>query len=111
MTNHHGARFQRVDILNRQKTEPSELGERKSSHKVVGTIYAKISPVGSREYERAKSFAAEVSHRIVTRYTPLITTTSILCLNNRRFHVNGILNIDDRNQELLIYATEKLGER
>jgi len=110
----HGERFQRIEILERQKPAPayrSELGESRPPYRFVASVYAKISPVSGREIERAKSFGAEVSHRIYMRYTPHINHNSILRYNNRRFHVDAVLNTDERNDELLIYATEQLGEK
>jgi SPP1 family predicted phage head-tail adaptor len=88
----------------------NEFGERTPSYKRIGTAWTKIEPVSGRELERAKSFGADVSHKIKARYTPLITPAVRLRYGGRLYLVNAALNVDELNRELLIYATEYIGE-
>ncbi|MCL2640622.1 MAG: phage head closure protein [Phycisphaerales bacterium] len=107
-----------VEVMAKQPLVPAksdknrnDYGERETTWQYVAKVYAKITPMSGFELERAKSFGAKVSHKIKCRYTPLIIPGTCLRLGDKSYLVNAALNVEERNVELAIYATEFLGEQ
>jgi SPP1 family predicted phage head-tail adaptor len=70
--------------------------------------WCKIEPVSGREAEYAKSFAASVSHKITMRYnsTQPVKPTDLIIWGDRSFSINTVLNVEERNHSLAVFATE-----
>lgn len=75
---------------------------------LVGKFWASIEPIGGREFEVAKSYAATVSHKISMRYAPGILPTCQIVFGTRTFNINGIMNAEGRNRMLVMFCTEKI---
>lgn len=73
---------------------------------LTSTFYASIEPLIGREYMAAKQMQADVTHKIRMRYIPGLTTTMRIVFGTRVFEIESILNVQERNRELVIMATE-----
>ena len=74
----------------------------------VVSVWGSIEPLVGREYVAAQQVNAELSHRIRVRYHPDFTPTMRILYGTREFNIISLLNREERNVELEIYATEKV---
>ena len=71
------------------------------------TVYARIAPIGGREFFLAQQVQADVTHRIVMRYGPVVTPKHRLMFDGRYFDIRAVLNREERNRELELICTER----
>lgn len=71
-------------------------------------IPCKVQPVNGREAVRGEQLEATVTHRIETRYYQGIEEDDILEneLTGKRYLVTALINVDERNRDLIVHATE-----
>lgn len=69
-------------------------------------VWAEIIPGSSREFIAAKSINAELTHEIRIRYLSGVTPKMRILYGTRVFDIEPPRNIRERNEELLIMATE-----
>lgn len=74
-----------------------------SEYSVAGCV----QPMTGREYQEAQKIRAETTYKITTRYFPNISTDMKVLFKNRTFEIVSVLNIEERNRELQIVATER----
>ena len=68
--------------------------------------WASVEPLIGREYMAAKQVSAEVSHKIRMRYIAGLLPTMKIAWGAREFEIVSILNVQERNMEIVIMATE-----
>jgi len=68
--------------------------------------WASVEPLIGREYMAAKQVSAEVSHKIRMRYIAGLLPTMKIAWGAREFEIVSILNVQERNTEIVIMATE-----
>lgn len=68
--------------------------------------WASVEPLIGREYMAAKQISAEVSHKIRMRYIAGLLPTMKIAWGAREFEIVSILNVQERNTEIVIMATE-----
>jgi SPP1 family predicted phage head-tail adaptor len=73
------------------------------------TLWANIQPLRGKEYFAAKTEHSEVSHTIIYRYYPGVTSDMRIKYGNRYFDIESVINADERNYELQIMGVEKVG--
>lgn len=80
-------------------------------------VPAEIEPLSGRALEAARVMQSEVSHLITVRYTPMlanplkIATMRAVYANGgttRYFDIGAAINVEERNKEIRIYASEGL---
>lgn len=86
----------------------NEFGERVVTWSTVETVYAAVEPVRGREFFAAEQVQSEVSHRVVMRYRAGMTTRMRLLHLGREFHINAIIDVDERHRELQLMCREML---
>ena len=69
-------------------------------------VWASVEPLIGREYMAAKQITAEVSHKIRMRYIEGLLPTMTIAWGDREFEIVSIINVSERNKEILIMATE-----
>jgi SPP1 family predicted phage head-tail adaptor len=69
-------------------------------------VWASVEPLIGREYMASKQISAEVSHKIRMRYIPGLLPTMKILWGAREFEVVSIMDVQERNQEIIIMATE-----
>lgn len=75
---------------------------------VPSTWHCSIEPATTRDLERvaATSVIAQATHILRGRYHPQITTKSRLVFGTRYFSVSGIGNLEERNIDMEVVASE-----
>ena len=83
------------------------------------TVWGAIWPIKGREYFSAAQVQSAVTHKIVTRHILLSDGTRINSKNRIKYHdaradedryflIDSVVNTDERNRNLLIYAKEEV---
>jgi SPP1 family predicted phage head-tail adaptor len=76
------------------------------SWSTFATVWASVGPIIGREYFASQQVQSEVSHKIRIRYLSGITTKMRVTFDSRTFRIESILNVDERNTEMLLMVTE-----
>lgn len=72
------------------------------------TVWASVEPLKGREYLETQKIQPEITYRIIARYLKGITPDMTIEFNKRTFNIQSILNVEERNRYLEIYAVEKV---
>lgn len=70
-------------------------------------VWACVAPTTGREYEEAQKLREETTYKITTRYFPNITHDMKIMFGLQVLDIISVLNVNERNTELLIMAKEK----
>ncbi len=71
-------------------------------------LWAEILPLVGREYWSSKQVNAETTGKLRTRYYPGITPKMRIKFGNRYFEILGVINIEEKGEEMVIYYKEAL---
>lgn len=97
----------RHKITIEQKTHAqNDYGEEKDDWEKVLDIYAGIYPISGREFFTAETVSSEVTHKINIRYVPGIKTDMRVVFNKRIFHIQSVINFQERNIQLQLMCKE-----
>jgi SPP1 family predicted phage head-tail adaptor len=72
----------------------------------VATVWASIEPARSSERFLAMQTETHVTHTIMCRYNPVITTAKRAMFGSRIFDVTGVINMAEANAYMKITAVE-----
>ncbi len=72
------------------------------------TVWAKAGPLKGREYLEARKVQPELTYLFEIRYIEGVTPDMKIEFKGRTFNIQSILNVDERNRFLEIYAVEKV---
>ena len=86
--------------------DQNEYGEVTSSDSEVATVWASIEPVSARDMEVAKAFKSTVSHKVTIRHHSDVDYGYAVEWNGRTFSINGILNPNFDDSELILFCSE-----
>jgi SPP1 family predicted phage head-tail adaptor len=84
----------------------TEYGETETTWHRVATCDASITPLSAREFFAAQQVQADVSHRIVVRYVPCIGPQMRVVWCHRIFHIESVINTDERGVMLELLCKE-----
>lgn len=70
------------------------------------STWASVEPLLGREYLASKQISAEVSHKIRMRYMDGVVPTMRVAWGAREFEIVSVMNVEERNREIVIMATE-----
>lgn len=73
----------------------------------VKKLWASFIPLSGREYWQAQQTQAQISHKIVVRYTEAINRSHIVRFKNKDYDVQYLINIDEANRFLEIHVLER----
>jgi SPP1 family predicted phage head-tail adaptor len=86
----------------------NEVGDDILVEEPFKTVWAKVGPLKGREYIEARKVQPELTYLFETRYIEGITPDMTIKFKGRAFNIQSILNVDERNRFLEIYAVEKV---
>lgn len=95
-----------------QIQEPTETalqsGEKAQTWATIATVWGRIEPLSGKELWEAQQTRATISHKITVRYgaSPDLLATYRVVFGVRTFGLTAVLNRDERNIELTLYAEE-----
>lgn len=72
--------------------------------------WASIQPIRARETFQSKEFISEVTHQVKVRYLEGLTNKMRLVFGTRTFDILEVLNVDERNRELVLSCKEGLSQ-
>lgn len=72
-----------------------------------GTVWADIRPVSSAESFSGGELDEYVSHKITMRYMSGITIAHTALFGTRRFDIRSIINVQERNETLILLCQER----
>lgn len=75
---------------------------------IFTTVWASVEPLIGKEYIASKQMQAEVSHKIRVRYLAGLLPTMRIQWDGRTFTIDSILNVQERNKEIVIMASENV---
>lgn len=84
----------------------SALGEPIKAWTDVATVWADVSPERGREAIAAMQIDATVVQRVRIRYRAGLTPKMRVIFGARTLQVEAVLNVDERNRELLLACVE-----
>jgi SPP1 family predicted phage head-tail adaptor len=100
-----GLRDKKVQIQ-RQGSTQDAAGQLSDMWTTQATVWASIKPVSGREYFNASGERAEVTHTIGILYGPTVAPRDRIVYGSRMFDIKSVINVDERNRELLLMCTE-----
>lgn len=99
----------RLTLLIPQRSTHPQSRETVITYESAGEIAAAVIPQTGRNSEFANQQSHATDYRITTRYNPSITPHCRLRFRGRLLIITGLVNVDQRNRELLINATDRGG--
>lgn len=97
-----------IDIQ-RATTTPDGGGGSSVVWSTIASPRAFIKPISGGERFQAMRIEADTTHRVYIRYRADLLTSDRLNFNGRLMQIRALINIEERNRWLEIYADE--GER
>lgn len=82
------------------------FGEAIKTWSTVATIYASVEPLSGREMFDAEQVQSEISHRVRLRYRSGLTTRMRLLYGSRVLHIQAVIDVKERHQELQLMCRE-----
>lgn len=73
----------------------------------VATVFASVEPIGGREFFAAGQVQATTTHRVRCRYVAGVVPKYRVLFGSRAFDIDRPINVEERNKELEILATER----
>ena len=74
---------------------------------IFAEVWANVEPITGREYWASSQVQSEVTHRIRIRYLPGLDPSMLALFKGRVFELQPPRNVEERNQEMEILATER----
>lgn len=96
----------RISVISPRTTARSTDGAPIVTHTtVLGDIWASVEPMGGREQFRGDYRWVDSDTRFTIRYSTVsITPSNLIVYNGSTYDIQGIVNTDERNRELVIMA-------
>ena len=101
-----GALRQRLQIQAKVETRDSRGGVIET-WSTVAERWGMITPLRMREIFQAQQVEARVSHRITLRYYAGLTNQHRVVHEQRVFHIQPPINVNERNRETELLAMEE----
>jgi len=86
----------------------NDEGEIIQTWEEFATVWAEINPLIGREYWASKQTTSEVTGKIRIRYIAGITPKMRVKFGERIFNIEGLINPDEKNIEIILFVNEVL---
>ena len=96
----------RIIFLKPTGTYKNTMGENVPEYTEYKTVWAEVSPKTGRAYDESQKLRAETTYNIRTRYHDGITSDMQIKYVDRVMKIESVLNLSERNEELLMVASE-----
>lgn len=74
----------------------------------VEKMWAAVDPLTMREAFNLHVTFAEATHKVTIRYLAGVTPKFRILFGERIFNINSIINVAERNEQLILTCSEKL---
>lgn len=92
-------------VLQSYTTSQDSYGAEVKTYSDTATVWAKTTPLKGREYFQAKQINAEIELEIKIRYRSVNPKMRIK-FGARYFEILSVINVDEKNEELLLMCKE-----
>lgn len=92
--------------LQRKTAARDSYGAEVETWSDLDTIWASVEPISGREYFQVQQVQSEITHRIRMRYYSGLRFDDRILWGVRIFNIKTLMNIDERNAEMVVMATE-----
>ena len=97
----------RVTLQEHISTRDS-FGAEKEAWIDTAKVWASVEPLSGKEYFAAQQINAEVNIKVTIRYRPLIHPRMRVLFGVRVFEILSVLNIEEKNIQLVLMCKEVL---
>ena len=98
---------QRVTIQQLAGSPPQDAGGAPTQDWAdLVTVFASVEPLRGREFIAAQGVNSEVTGQIRMRYYPGVTSAMRAKMGTRIYEIIAVVNVDERNAELILYVKE-----
>lgn len=104
-----GRRVHQVTLQTPAAAAPDDDGSfTQTPPTTLATVRANITRAGVRQLERVTSgtVLAQATHLVTIPYIPGVTTQTNIVFGSRTFHVQDVVNPDERSRELQLICIE-----
>lgn len=110
-----GDRRHLVEVQKKSAAQDSFGDEQSAAWSTLFSTKAGIQALSGRELMAAQAIQSEVSHQISVVYrpewaNPKVSAAYRIVLGARIFNIHSAVNVDERNREVLILASEGLND-
>ena len=95
-------------IIQHTQAIENDFGEDVDTWVEFKSARSQIVPLAGKEYFAASQIKSKVTHKITCRYVVGVTTKMRILFGVRIFDIESAININEKNRELLIMATENV---
>ena len=76
------------------------------------TVWGDVAPIRAREYLNADQIRADITHQVIIRQYPGLTTKQRMKWTDdgtdRYFHIESIIDMEERDRKLQIFCKEEV---
>jgi SPP1 family predicted phage head-tail adaptor len=98
----------KIIIQQPSETHNPGTGELETTWSTLATVWAEILPLIGKEYWASRQVNAETAGKIRIRFISGLTCKMRIKFGTRIFNITGIINIEERNNEIVIYYSEAI---
>lgn len=100
--------YRHIITIQKKTDIQNEYGEEIEEWADVVTTRAGLYPISGKEFFAAETINSEVTHKVNIRYIPnkVITPDMRVKFGDRTFHINSVINFQERNVELQLMCKE-----
>lgn len=99
-------RLRHLITIQTLKTIVNGCGDVKKDYVDFCKVWASVEPVNANEKYLQKQENMEITHKIEIRFLKGIGVTSQILFNERKFDIKSIINPLEKNEKLILLATE-----
>jgi len=101
-----GALHKYVSIVQPIKVNKDEFGADIFHHPIIAQVYAEIISRPASEYQVFGTTTSKQRSQIRLRYTKNVDRTMQIWWLDKKYSINSIINVDERNKEILLEVSE-----
>jgi SPP1 family predicted phage head-tail adaptor len=101
-----------IDIQQRSMTRDT-FGQQVETWTDIKYVWGYIEALSGSDRAAGQAYSTDVSHRITVRYDdifddPRVAATYRAVYNNRYFHIEAVMNVDESNRTIQLMCSEGL---
>lgn len=99
-------RLRHLITLQTLQSTRNEYGEVEKGYADLAKVWASVEPISANEKYLQKQENMQITHKIEIRFLKGIGITTQILFNERKFKVKSVINPLEKNEKLILLATE-----
>ena len=99
-------RLRHLITLQTLQSVRNEYGEVEKGYADLAKVWASIEPISANEKYLRNQENMQITHKIEIRFLKSIGVTMQILFNERKFEVKSVINPLEKNEKLILLATE-----